>query len=107
MPLPAPISSFFPPYGGKEAVSCMPMGPQTQPLAGISGCQLTCGLHVQTGQQIRHRQGFESRLGEGKRLGHRFDKYDLSLATHHYSNGGTSSPNQGENFLVLGLGREF
>lgn len=40
-------------------------------------------------------------------LGHRFDKYDLSLATHHYSNGGTSSPNQGENFLVLGLGREF
>lgn len=40
-------------------------------------------------------------------LGHRFDKYDLSLSTQHYSNGGTHSPNQGENFLVLGLGREF
>jgi len=40
-------------------------------------------------------------------LGRRFDKYDLSLATYHYSNGGTRHPNQGENFLVLGLGREF
>ncbi len=46
---------------------------------------------------------FTLRFALGRRLG----QYDLSLATHHYSNGGASTPNQGENFLVLGLGREI
>lgn len=40
-------------------------------------------------------------------VGHRFGKYDLELCTHHYSNGGTSSPNAGENFAGLCFGREI
>ena len=65
------FSSFFPPDGSKEAVCCMPMRPQTQPLALLTRAQGQGPGHLRGFQQTRHRHRLEVRMRPSKRLAHR------------------------------------